>query len=121
VRPGALPDLSGHGLVLPTATGRPTSERSVLRALKAAARRAGVTKEIAPRDVRRVCASLPVASDVDVARAAAILSHRRASILLGVYARALRGPKRAAARLHVHHYPPPPNLQLEPDATAPPG
>jgi hypothetical protein len=34
---------------------------------------------------------------VDIAMAAAILGHKRASVLLDVYARALRAQKRAAA------------------------
>jgi len=38
-----------------------------------------------------------MASGVDIATAAAILGHERASVLLDVYARALRAPKRAAA------------------------
>ena len=43
--------------------------------------------------------SLLVASGVDIVTAAAVLGHKRASVLLDVYARALRGPKRAAAVL----------------------
>jgi hypothetical protein len=43
-------------------------------------------------------ASLLVAGGVDVATAAAILGHKNASVLLDVYAQALRGPKAAAAR-----------------------
>ena len=38
-----------------------------------------------------------MASGVDIATAAAILGHERASVLLDVYARALRAPKRATA------------------------
>ena len=73
---------------------------------------------IAPHDFRRVDASLLVASGVDIATTAAILGHRQASVLLDVYARALRGPKRAAAvRLQALAllYPPPPAPQPEPD------
>jgi integrase len=94
-----------HGLVFPTATGRPNGERNALRSLKAS-RRAGVSPDLAPHDFRRVCASLLVASGVDIVTAAAILGHRRASVLLDVYARALREPKRAAAvRLQALLYP----------------
>ena len=39
-----------------------------------------------------------MAGGVDLATAAAILGHKNASVLLNVYAQALRGPKAAAAR-----------------------
>jgi integrase len=111
-----------RGLVSPTATGRPNSERNVLCALKAAARRAGASPGLAPRDFRRVCASLLVASGLDIATAAAILGHKRASVLLDVYARALRGPKRAAAeRLQALLYPPAPTATPPPEPDPPPG
>lgn len=44
-----------------------------------------------------MAASLLVASGVDIATAAAILGHKRASAPLDVCAQALRDPKRAAA------------------------
>ncbi len=66
-----------------------------------------------------MCASLLVASGVDIATAAAILGHKRASVLLDIYARALRGPKGAAAvRLQALLYPPAPTPP-EPDGSAP--
>ncbi len=67
------------------------------RALGRACRRAGITVPIAPHDFRQLTASLLVASGVDISMAAAILGHKRASVLLDVYAHALRAPKRAAA------------------------
>ena len=48
-------------------------------------------------DFRRPTARLLVAGGVDIVTAAAILGHKRASVLLDVYAKALRAPKRAAA------------------------
>ncbi len=70
--------------IAPSAPGRP-SENSVR------------DRPLAPQDFRRLTASLLMASGVDIATAAAILGHERASVLLDVYARALRAPKRAAA------------------------
>jgi integrase len=98
-----------HDLVFATATGNPNSERNALRSLKRAAKRAGLdaamAATIAPHDFRRMTVSLFVASGVDIATAA-ILGHRRASVRLDVYARALRAPKRAAAeRLQAALYP----------------
>jgi site-specific recombinase XerD len=84
-------------LVFATRTGRPNSERDALRSLKRAAKHADVTTEVSPHDFRRLAARLLVASGVDIATAAAILGHKRASVLLNVYARALRAPKRVAA------------------------
>jgi len=53
---------------------------------------------ICPHDLRRMTASLLVAGGVDLATAAAIMGHKNASVLLDVYAQALRAPKLAAAR-----------------------
>jgi len=85
-----------HDLVFATETGRPGSERNALRALGRACTRADVAR-FSLHDFRRLAASLLVAGGVDIATAAAILGHKRASVLLDVYARALRDPKRAAA------------------------
>ena len=69
-----------------------------------------------------MCASLLVASGVDIVTAAAILGHKRASVLLDVYARALRGPKRAAAeRLQALLYPAAPSPTGPSDGDPPPG
>ena len=101
VRQNAVQDALREGyddrdLVFATATGKPNSERNALRSLTRLAKRAGLTAHIANHDFRRMCASLLVASGVDIATAAAILGHKRASVLLDVYAKALRAPKRAA-------------------------
>ena len=64
----------------------------------AAVARAGLPATLSPHDLRRMTASLLVAGGVDAATAAAILGHKDASVLLDVHARALRGPKAAAAR-----------------------
>jgi integrase len=93
----------------------------VLRSFKAPARRAGVSPEIAPHDLRRACASVLVASGVDIATTAAILGHRRASVPPDGYARALRGPKRAAAeRLQALLFPPAPTATTPPEPDPPP-
>jgi hypothetical protein len=94
----------------------------VLRFHKAVARRARIGPGLAPHDLRRVCASLLVASGVDITTVPAILGRRRASVLLDVSARALRGPKRAAAeRLQALLYPPAPPATAPPDPDPPPG
>ena len=85
-----------HDLVFATETGRPNSERNALRSLTWLAKRAKVTAHAAPHDFGRMAASLLLANRVDLATAA-ILGHKRASVLLDVYAKALRAPKRAAA------------------------
>jgi site-specific recombinase XerD len=87
-----------RGLVFAASTGAPLSARNTLRAFKAAAARAGLPATLTPHDLRRMTASLLVAGGVDVATAAAILGHKNVSVLLDVYAQALRGPKAAAAR-----------------------
>jgi integrase len=81
----------------------------VLGACNVAARRAGVTKEIAPHDVRRVCASILRASGVRIEVAMAILGHKNAAMLLEVYASALSEEAvTAAARFQQFLYGPPP-------------
>ena len=83
-----------------TSLGTPFSQRNVLRALKAAVKAANLPESLCLHDLRRMTASLLVASGVDIATAAAILGHKHASVLLDVYAQALREPKaKAAARL----------------------
>jgi Phage integrase family len=95
---------------------------AVQRSLRAAARRAGVSPEIAPHDLRRVCASLLVASGVAIATAAAILGYRRASRLPDVCAPAQRGPMRAAAdRLQARFSSPAPTPETPPGLDSPPG
>jgi len=92
-----------HGLVFATSTGKPGSERNALRSLSRLTKRAKVDIHITPHDFRRMCASLLVASGVDITTAAAIMGHKNASVLLDVYAQALKGPKRAAAdKLQAH-------------------
>ena len=84
-------------LVFPTATGRPNSERNALRSLKRLAKRARIEVAVTLHDFRRMTASILVTSGVDITTAASILGHKRASVLLDIYAKALRAPKRAAA------------------------
>lgn len=86
-----------NDLVFATATGKPSSERNALRSLMRLTARAELGAHVTPHDFRRMCASLLVASGVDIATAAAIMGHKRASVLLDVYAQALRPNKRAAA------------------------
>ena len=81
-----------------TSLGTPLGERHCLRDLKLAAQAAGVPVAVCLHDLRRMTASLLVAGGVDLATAAAIMGHKNASVLLDVYAQALRAPKRAAAQ-----------------------
>ena len=50
-----------------------------------------------PRGLRLTSALIRPLAPRDFREAAAILGHKRASVLLDVYAKALRAPKRAAA------------------------
>ena len=68
-----------------------------MRSLVLLTKRAKLGVHVTLHDFRRMAASLLVASGVDITTAAAILGHKNASILLDVYAKALRAPKRAAA------------------------
>jgi len=90
-------DYVDHGLVFATSIGTPFYERNTLTYLKRAAKQADVTEAVCLHDLRRMTASLLVAGGVDIATAAAILGHKNASVLLDVYAQALRAPKQAAA------------------------
>lgn len=93
-------------LVFAWAVGTPLNERNTLRALKAAVKRADLPESTCLHDLRRMTASLLVAAGVDITTAAAILGHRNASVLLDVYAQALRAPKlEAATRLERTLYP----------------
>lgn len=90
-------DYADQDLVFATSIGTPFYERNVLTYLKRAAKHAAVTEAICLHDLRRMTASLLVAAGVDIVTAAAILGHKNASVLLDVYAQALKAPKRAAA------------------------
>ena len=81
-----------------TSLGTPLGERHCLRDLKLAAQAAGTPVAVCLHDLRRMTASLLVAGGVDLATAAAIMGHKNASVLLDVYAQALKAPKLAAAR-----------------------
>jgi integrase len=91
-------DYAGLDLVFASARGTPLGERNALRAFKAAVARAQLPPGLSPHDLRRMTASLLVTIGVDLATAAAILGHKNASVLLDVYASALRGSKAAALR-----------------------
>jgi integrase len=84
--------------VFATAIGTPLSQRNTLRAFKAAvAWRSGLPESTSPHGVRRVTASVLVASGIEPATAISIMGHKNASELLDVYARALRASKRDVA------------------------
>ena len=109
------PEYADHDQVFATAAGTPLSQRNTLRAFKAAAGRAGLPADASPHDLRRMTASLLVASGIDLATAASILGHKNASVLLDVYARALRESKRdAAGRLQRLLYGPPSRVANHP-------
>ena len=91
------PDFADQDLVFATSLGTPFSQRNVLRALKAAVDAAKLPANLCLHDLRRMTASLLVASGVDITTAAAILGHKNASILLDVYAQGLKAPKLEAA------------------------
>jgi hypothetical protein len=67
-----------HDPAVPTATGRPSTERTAPCFPTAAARQAGVSPEIARHDLRRVCVSPLLARRVDSTAAGTGLSHTRA-------------------------------------------
>ena len=92
-------------------------------ALKRAAKRAGLPAETAKafalHDFRRVTASLLAEGGADVTTAAAMMGYKRASVLLDIYARAQRAPKRAAVqRLQAVLYPVESSPQLLPSANS---
>ena len=87
-----------HGLVFATSVGTSFDERKVLRGLKRSALAAGVTTAVTLHDLRRMTASLLVASGVHITTAAAISGHKNASVLLDVYAQALSASKLAAMK-----------------------
>ncbi|CAA9291199.1 MAG: hypothetical protein AVDCRST_MAG77-4744 [uncultured Chloroflexi bacterium] len=90
-------DYVDQDLVFATSLGTPLGQRNALRALKAAVEAAKLPANLCLHDLRRMTASLLVASGVDITTAAAILGHKNASVLLDVYAQALKAPKLEAA------------------------
>ena len=91
------PDYTDYGLIFATRLGTALQARNVIRAYKAALRRADLSETLRFHDLRHTTATLLLAAGVDVATTAAVLGHSQASTTLNVYAHVLPSNMTAAA------------------------
>jgi integrase len=84
------------GLVFTTSTGKPLSERNVVRSFKAKLSAAGLPQSIRFYDPRHSCASFMVAQGVHPRQIMEVMGHSQISVTMNTYSHIMAQDRRAA-------------------------